>query len=272
MGTDLLFETAEAALAGERLGADEVPDLLAISVSSHDYAGHAWGQESWERLDLLLELDRRLGDFLARLDRVIGKEHYAVVFTADHGAVPMIDRGVVAGARRVGRRAVLAAAERGAASVLHRGHWIADYQANTVYLSRAFRARPAAEQAAALAATAEAVRRVPGMGLVAPTASLIGGCDARPEPERLACEAIEPSRSGELWAQVSEGGIASDAPTGTGHGSPSRFERIVPIIVMAPGLAPRRDEHPVSVLRVAATVARLLGVPPPHDTVEAALP
>ena len=92
MGTDLLFDTAEAALTGERLGVDEVPDLLAISVSSHDLAGHAWGQESWERLDLLLRLDRRIGEFLDRLDRTIGSDRYAVVLTSDHGGVPMVER------------------------------------------------------------------------------------------------------------------------------------------------------------------------------------
>jgi L-alanine-DL-glutamate epimerase-like enolase superfamily enzyme len=65
-------DAALAAIAGERLGADDVADYLAISVSSHDYAGHAWGQESWERLDLLLRIDRRIGELLAHLDRTVG--------------------------------------------------------------------------------------------------------------------------------------------------------------------------------------------------------
>ena len=43
------------------LGADDVPDLLAISFSAHDYAGHSWGPDSWEVLDLTLRLDRALG-------------------------------------------------------------------------------------------------------------------------------------------------------------------------------------------------------------------
>jgi hypothetical protein len=264
-GTDLLFDTAESAIAAMRLGDDEVADVLLISVSSHDYAGHAWGQESWERLDLLLDLDRRLGGFLERLDRVVGKDDYAVVLTSDHGAVPMFERGG-APVRRIGPAVILDAAERAIVPLLGRGRWTASYQANSVSMSPAFRAKPTDQQAAALAAAAEAIRQLPGMGLVAPTASLTGGCDARPAAERFACEAIEPSRNGELWASVADGGIASDYPTGTSHGAPSAFERKVPILVMAPGLSPRRDDRPVSMLAVAATVTRLLGVPPPRET------
>jgi hypothetical protein len=274
MATDLIFDTAEAALAGEQLGADDVPDLLAISVSSHDYAGHAWGQESWERLDLLLRLDRRLGEFLDGLDRALGRDAYAVVLTSDHGGVPLVERARVEGhaAQRVPRGGLLDAAQRGAASVLGAGRWFVDYQANTIYASPELLARPEPQRVAALDAAAAAVARVPGVGLVAPSARLAGGCDVRRDlAERLACEAIAPALSGELWVAVADGNVATDATSGTGHGSPSRADRVVPIVVVGPGRAPRRDERPVSTLRVAPTLAALLGVPPPAFAHEPAL-
>jgi hypothetical protein len=268
MATDLLFDTAEAAIAGERLGADEIADLLAISVSSHDYAGHAWGQESWERLDLLLRLDRRLGEFLDHLDRTVGADQYAVVFTSDHGAVPLVERSRAGGqdAHRVIKREVIAAAEAAAAGVLGKpargAAWIADYQANTIYLSAAFRGHPDRDRA--LEAMAIALRALPGVGLVAPTAALIGDCAARGEAERLACESIAPQLSGELWVATAEDSVlVGSQSTGTGHGSPSRADRVVPIVLLVPGAAPRQDNRPVSILRVAPTLARLLGVPPP---------
>ena len=79
LGDDLLLETARAALVGEGMGTDDITDLLTVSFSAHDYAGHNWGQESWERLDLLLRLDDKLGDFLAHLDKTVGTRHRAAV-------------------------------------------------------------------------------------------------------------------------------------------------------------------------------------------------
>jgi len=50
------------------------------------------------------------------------------------------------------------------------------------------------------------------------------------------------------------------------HISPNIQDRVVPVIVVAPG-APRGAvvRREVSTLQVAATLARLLGVPPPRD-------
>src|SRR5690606_33810362 len=59
-GDALVFDAARAAMAGEGLGQDAVPDLLALSFSAQDYVGHVWGQESWERLDMFLRLDQAL--------------------------------------------------------------------------------------------------------------------------------------------------------------------------------------------------------------------
>src|SRR5690606_26721496 len=73
-GDDILIEAALAAVVAEELGADDVPDLLALSFSAHDYAGHNWGQESWERLDLFLRLDAALGRLMDELDRRVGAD------------------------------------------------------------------------------------------------------------------------------------------------------------------------------------------------------
>jgi len=55
---------------GENLGrnAAGVPDLLGVSLSTHDYVNHAFGPESRESHDHLLQLDRR-SRVLLRLPR-----------------------------------------------------------------------------------------------------------------------------------------------------------------------------------------------------------
>ena len=72
-------------LDGEGLTWVEEPTL------AHDYAGHFWGPESWEVLDLTLRLDAALGRLFDTLDQRFGKTGWAVVLTSDHGATPMVD-------------------------------------------------------------------------------------------------------------------------------------------------------------------------------------
>src|SRR5205085_4632528 len=84
----LTLDFARAAIAGEQLGADDVPDILAISLSGHDYVNHRWSAESRLSHDHFLQLDRLLQAFFADLDRTVGRDRYVAVLTADHGFMP----------------------------------------------------------------------------------------------------------------------------------------------------------------------------------------
>lgn len=83
-GNTLTAEFAKQAVINEKLGADEFTDLLAVSFSSPDYIGHAFGPNSVEAEDNYLQLDRTLGDFFKFLDKEVGDNHYTIFLTADH--------------------------------------------------------------------------------------------------------------------------------------------------------------------------------------------
>jgi predicted AlkP superfamily pyrophosphatase or phosphodiesterase len=87
-GDQLLAEFALAALEGEGLGTGPQPDVLTISFSSLDAAGHRFGPYSQEVQDMMLRLDRQLAQFFAALDKKIGLKHVTIVMTADHGVAP----------------------------------------------------------------------------------------------------------------------------------------------------------------------------------------
>ena len=84
-GDDLLAEAAKEAIEAEHLGKHDVTDFLAISFSSPDYIGHAFGPNSWELLDCYVRLDSAIGSLLDYLDQTIGKDQYTIFLTADHG-------------------------------------------------------------------------------------------------------------------------------------------------------------------------------------------
>ena len=83
-GNTYTLDMSKAAIEGEKLGQRGVTDFLAISFSSPDYIGHAFGPNSIEVEDTYLRLDRELGAFFKYLDTKIGKGQYLVFLTADH--------------------------------------------------------------------------------------------------------------------------------------------------------------------------------------------
>lgn len=85
---ELVIEFAKAALQAEKLGRGTTPDLLCISFSANDYAGHSFGPHSQEVQDITLRLDRQLEDFFAFLDDKIGLGNVLINLTADHGVAP----------------------------------------------------------------------------------------------------------------------------------------------------------------------------------------
>lgn len=84
-GNTLSLAFTKAAVEGESMGTDSIPDFLAISLSSPDYIGHSFGPNSVEIEDTYLKLDREIADFLNYLDRKVGKGQYVFFMTADHG-------------------------------------------------------------------------------------------------------------------------------------------------------------------------------------------
>ncbi|MBF4518156.1 alkaline phosphatase family protein [Flavobacterium sp. ANB] len=83
-GNDLLAEFAKKAIEKEELGKDNITDFLTVSFSSTDYVGHLLGPRSMELQDTYLRLDQTIADFLAYLDKTVGKDNYLLFLTADH--------------------------------------------------------------------------------------------------------------------------------------------------------------------------------------------
>lgn len=275
MADELLVATALAAIDGEQLGADDVPDLLSVSFSAHDYAGHFWGQESWERLDLLLRLDRTIGTLLDGLDQKVGKGRYAVVLSSDHGSTRMIEHSLGSGrtAMRVFEERLTEQAEGAARTALGKGTWIAGYSESTLYVTPAFSARSESDRSRALDAIAAALRELPGVAFASRTDQLRGGCDARAPLEASICRGLGEG-SGEVFVSAGPDCVICESRyvTGTSHGSANPDDTDVPIIIYAPTMTPRVISEVVSPLRVAPTLAALLGVSAPPASKALPLP
>jgi len=252
---EIVFDAVYASLDAMQLGADDTPDLLAVSFSAHDYAGHNWGPDSWEALDLTLRLDAGLGTLFATLDRRLGPDGWAAVLTSDHGATPLVERSPVAGAKRLSPADIAAAV----------GPLVSKVASNEVYMSSQWLELPPADRKTALDTAITAVRaKFPDLDVF--DTSDVSHCTE----DNLAgdvCRAIVPGEAGELYLAPHRGFVVTEYKTGTHHDAPNPDNNEVPILVRGPGVKPQIVERG-SLLQVSPTVAALLGVPPPRSANE----
>jgi predicted AlkP superfamily pyrophosphatase or phosphodiesterase len=78
-------EALRLAIERERVGTDEVTDLVLVNLKTPDYVGHVYGPDSPELAATLASLDRDIGEVLATIEAAAGRDSYVVAFTADHG-------------------------------------------------------------------------------------------------------------------------------------------------------------------------------------------
>jgi hypothetical protein len=260
-------------VAEYELGADEWPDLLALSFSSLDNVGHDHGPDSLEVLDTLVRLDRILGELFAHLDERLGIGTYLVAFSSDHGVVPLPER-LGEPARRTGvaevlclRRAAANFADRYGGDPWLGAPWYLDHSR----LGGDEEARAAAA-AAAQADLEQRLAACPGVRRVWTATRLAGSrADARTaEPgsdgwyEALYRNSHHPERSPDVvlqWEPLLLPAIGSH----TNHGSPYAYDTHVPLVLMGPGVAAGEVDDLVLTVDLAPTLAALLGVPAPEQ-------
>jgi predicted AlkP superfamily pyrophosphatase or phosphodiesterase len=85
----LLTDFALESIKNENLGLDKQTDMLCISYSTPDIAGHTFGPYSLEIEDMYVRLDRELERLLTNLETNFGKDGVVVFLTADHAVVPV---------------------------------------------------------------------------------------------------------------------------------------------------------------------------------------
>ncbi len=72
----------------EGFGADATPDLLFANFKEIDYISHIWSMNSPEMKDAVAYQDAALKTLVDFLNAQVGKGNWAMVLTADHGAMP----------------------------------------------------------------------------------------------------------------------------------------------------------------------------------------
>jgi predicted AlkP superfamily pyrophosphatase or phosphodiesterase len=258
-----LGRLAAAAVDAFGLGRGPGTDYLAVSFSTLDMVGHAFGPRSHEVQDVLIQLDATLGTLLEALDRHVGPDRYIVALTGDHGVSPIPEQMAALGipAGRIDGRGLVARVNAAIEPFLGPGPHVA----TVVYTDLYFRdgvfeklgANPAAMQAVvdAIEATPGVLRALRRDDIAAVR---LGG-------DALALTALAshaPGRSGDIIIVPQPYFLNSTAATT--HGTGYRYDARVPVVLAGPGI--RRGEYLTAATPadIAPTLAHLVGVTLPR--------
>lgn len=262
-GNEIVLEFAEAALDAEQLGADDITDLLAVSLSSNDRIGHALGPDAPEIRDVSIQSDRMLGEFFDLLDKKVGAGNYLVVLTADHGVAPMPE---VMGQRKMpgGRMPeglVLNTVSQALTAKYGEGAWVAGKSGPAPYLNYDLIAKKNLTRAEVQNTAAEAVRALPHIFRVYTRSELMAGRVLEDMVDRRVRNGFHSERAADLFIVAEPYWLFEQS--GTSHGTPFNYDAHVPVIFMGPGVKPGRYNKKIAVNDIAPTLATMFEVETP---------
>jgi hypothetical protein len=253
-----LVDLALAQVDAFKLGQRDTTDVLAISFSSTDLVGHAFGPDSQEVQDIYAHLDRSLGTLLERLDARVGRDQYVLALTADHGITPIPEHLAEQGhdAGRLNAASMAALVDTRIQAVLGEGRYASRVNGNDVYLEPGVYDRLTAN-ASAVKTVVESLKTMAGLAGVYTATEARSGESARDPLLRAAALSYFPGRSGDLVLVPKPGWISGSIATTHGSGSPD--DQRVPVIVFGPGVKPGTFDDEATPADVAPTLAALCG-------------
>ena len=266
-GNNLVLDVATQTLINEKMGLDDITDLLAVSFSSPDYIGHAFGPYSWETMDGYIKLDELLAKFFTTLDQQVGKDNYTVFLTADHAVAPIpgyaqknkIPNGTITDdgiknelgkmltAKGLSSKLISAITEFN----IYFNHNLMDsLQVNqdklisliTNYLEQKSNILQVVElRKAAIAPLPQSIR------------------------ERIV-NGFNPQRSGDLMF-ITKSGVVGGGSTGTGHGVFYNYDAHIPLLFYGKGIKKGQVNNVNYMTDIAPTITTLLGIQMPSGSI-----
>ncbi len=255
-GNTLTTDLAIAAINGNNMGHDEVPDLLAVSYSCTDELAHNMGPRALELEDMYIRLDRELARLLKHLDNRVGAGNYTVFLTADHGGgdVPAYLRDMKASAGYTALGDLQAA-------LVHRGFgaWVDTVKNDQVYL------RPDAPAGTA-GSIARVLNQLPAVAYAASADQLLEGGDGSDLAQAMA-KGFMRQRCGDVLIALRPGFFRSHGRwdgKGADHATAWTYDTHVPVIFFGKGVKQGEVLRRTSITDIAPTVSAILGMALPN--------
>ncbi len=263
-GNTLTTDLAIAAIDGDSLGLDHVPDLLSVSYGSTDEVQHSLGQRALEVEDTYIRLDGEIARLLKHLDERVGEGQYTVFLTADHGGgdVPAYLRDKKGSAGYTYMATLLEGLmEQGLGTVI-----------DTIRNEQVYLRKDA--PAGSGEAVAKALNADPAIAFAASADQLLQ-CTSGSVLARDMANGLMRQRCGDVLFALRPGffrGIPGWREQGADHATAWNYDTQVPVIFFGKGVVKGEVLRRTSITDIAPTVCAILGMAMPNAADGAIVP
>lgn len=271
-GNSLTKDFAKAAILADSLGKGNTTDFLAVSFSSTDYVGHAFGPNSIEVEDTYIRLDKDLEEFLLFLDKEIGINQYTVFLTADHGVADV--PGFAKNNKLPGDILDIDDLDKSMDSALSKsfgaGKWILNHDNDQIFLNKPLLKEKNIELQKAISIVEEVLKDHSGIQFVVNLTQLDRAAIPSLLKERI-INGYNQKRSGEIQ-YITEAGWIAHGKRGTTHGSAWNYDTHVPLLFFGHGIKKGQTLERTSISDIAPTIANLLNIIAPSGSIGQIIP
>ncbi len=274
---EVTLRLASTIAENEKLGQDDIPDLLLVSLSAHDVILHCTGPESQEEAELEMTLDRYLQYFMDQLEQKVPRKNILYVLVSDHGGMTMPEYLQAEGipARRGGQQAKafrdsLEAAlfNRFGANSSKPGKSAANmfysFGKTTIYVNQSYLTTHNLSSDSLNEFIQAEAKKQAWVARVYSRKQLINYAQLD-SLGRLVAHSWNAER-GPDWVIVPvKYDYLTSLPKGTGHGYPYYYDRHVPWIIMGDEFKPRTINTRVATVDIAPTLAAILKIKVPDN-------
>jgi predicted AlkP superfamily pyrophosphatase or phosphodiesterase len=263
---DYLTEFTKAAITGEQMGKDDVPDFLCVSYSTPDILGHAVGPRSVELEDMYIRLDKNIEDLLKTLDTQVGSQGYTLFLSADHGVadVPQYLKDIQVPAGYFNEEYALAKVNE-YLSAFYPGKKLVERISNAqVYLNhQAFEGNPratgldmfvVAELAGKFLLTIDGIANYYTEAVIKQSDYNEGGIKGK------IIRGFHAKRSGDIALVLEPAWFEGNSVQGTTHGSAYAYDTHVPLLLFGHGIKKGVSHKPYAISDIAPTLSVLLQI------------
>ncbi|NLR92606.1 MULTISPECIES: alkaline phosphatase PafA [Flammeovirga] len=260
-GNTVVTEMAINILDNEGLGQDNFTDLLGVSYSSTDYAGHAYGPQSMEVEDMYIKLDGEIATLIKSLDEKVGEGNYVIFLTADHAGAQnagfMRDR-MNFEAVNIKSKEDTKVIDAYLSEKFGEGKYVASNYSGQLYLDRNLIAEKKLDLEEVQAATAEAFMTMPQYA-----AAILGKDLERNEYtlgyKGLIYNGFNPRYSPDVYGVLKSHNV-DYGKGGTTHFSPYRYDTHVPIMFYGWKIESGYTHAPHTITEIAPTICSFLNM------------
>ena len=261
-GNNALLAFAKQMVANNKMGSDDVPDILNIVLDTPRKISGRFGPESVEYEDMLYRLDRSLEDFISFVvAQVTDPQQIVITLSSDHGTSPSFDIESNNVERFNVRQAeVITHAFIGAQH--GNGEWVLGYIDRAFYLNHDLIIEKGLSLKDMQHDVATFMMQLRGVSHAVAAEAMRNSYFGSGYGRKIQ-NGFYPRRSGDVIINLMPEWIEEKDNVRSSSGSMYLYDREVPLIIFGGGITKGKHNEKIDMTSLATTEARLLGISAP---------